>query len=136
MGATARRRLAPAASPPRDRFGAGATLVTLHGGPPTGPAGASQDATMIARVRRLVNALPACRPGPVCPDDLTAPSVLPFYRPRASPPYAGVGCQLGGCPTATVTQGARVVAPPPGGPLLLAIFGLNRRLIDRPTPTT
>lgn len=154
MGANARRRLATAAAalaiaglllgapataasaPARERIGPGATLVTLSGGAPASPTVSSRDATVIDRVRRLVNALPVYRPGPVCPDDLTVPSVLAFYRPRASTPYAEVSFQLGGCPKATVTEGARAVAPPLGGPHLLATFSLIRRLIDRPTPTT
>ncbi len=154
MGANPRRRLAATATalaiaslllgapataapaPPRGRIGPGATLVTLREGASQGPTGSSRNEAVIARVRRLVNALPVYRPAPVCPDDLMVPWVLAFYRRGAPAPYAEVSFQLGGCPKATVVEGARVVAPSLGGPHLLAAFDLIRRLIDRPSPTT
>ena len=127
---------AAASAPPRDRVGPGATLVTLRAASLGGPTVASRDAAVIARVRRLVNGLPVDRPAPVCPDDLTVPYVLAFYTTPGTPPYARVSFQLGCCPEATVSLGGRVVAPPLGGPRLLATFTLIRRLIGRPTPTT
>lgn len=125
-----------AAAPPADRIGPGKTLVTLSGGAAPGSrAGSSRDGAVIARVRRMLNALPVYRPALVCPDDLTVPSVLAFYRTPTASPYARVSFQLGGCPRATVTRGGRVVGPPLGGPRLLATIDAIRTLIDRPNPT-
>ncbi len=126
---------AASAGPPSDRVAPGATLVTLSGGPSLASTHSSRDGAVIARVRELVNALGVYRPATVCPDDLTVPYVLAFYRAPGDAPYARVSFQLGGCPKATVSQGARVVAPPLGGPHLLTTFTLIRRLIDRPIPT-
>ncbi|HQU26294.1 MAG TPA: hypothetical protein PLS29_04595 [Acidimicrobiales bacterium] len=125
--------LASATTPPRaERVGPGATLVTLSGGPgvPARPVGSTRDGATIARVRQLVNALPAFHPAAVCPDDLTVPYVLAFYRTPGTAPFARVGFQLGGCPHATVSHGARVVAPPLGGPRLLATFTLIQTLVE------
>ncbi len=128
-----------ATTPPRaDRIGPGATLVTLSGGPavPARPVATSRDVAVIARVRRLVNALPAYHPAGVCPDDLLRPYVLAFSLTAGAAPFARVSFQLGGCPHATVSQGGRVVAPPLGGPRLLATFTLITALIERPPPRT
>lgn len=124
------------AAPPRERVAPGATLVTLSGGASVAPPHSSRDLVVIARVRELVNALGVYQPATVCPDDLTVPYVLAFFRAPGDAPYARVSFQLGGCPTATVFHGARAVAPPLGGAHLFATFTLIRRLIDRPTPTT
>lgn len=89
-----------------------------------------KNATIIRKVRSLINALPVTSSAPrVCPDDLMMPTSLTFATSISSTPFTKVVFQLGGCPYARVYQHGVAVSPTLGGTNLSQVYNQIERLV-------
>jgi hypothetical protein len=122
--------------PSTDLVASGARVITLSGSPFAGVGASTKtivvtNASVIAKVRSLINALPVTISGSqMCPDDMLVPSTLSFKKTSSSTPFTKVVFQLGGCPSARVYQLGVAVSPTLGGPKLSSVYGQIKTLMD------
>jgi hypothetical protein len=89
------------------------------------------NATVIAQVRGLINALPVTTTRPrVCPEDMMVPTWVNFSTSTKAAPFTKVLFQLGGCPYARVYQHGVVISPTLGGTNLGVVYNKIKSLIE------